>query len=612
MAHQSALIESDIDAYLKQQEQKDLLRFLTCGSVDDGKSTLIGRLLHDARLIYEDQLKAISRDSAKSGTTGGDMDLALLVDGLQAEREQGITIDVAYRFFSTARRKFIIADTPGHEQYTRNMATGASTADLALILIDACNGVLTQTLRHSMIAALLGIRHFIVAINKMDRVNYAQEVFARIRDDYTDRLTTAGLLQDLDSVDFVPLSALKGDNVVERSEAMPWYTAPPLMEILETLPITQDDPGPVRLPVQYVNRPDAEFRGYCGSLASGCLTRGEAVTILPAGRTTRIGTILNGDQTVETAHAPMAITVTLADAIDVSRGDTIVASDSRPPILLGRQFAAVVIWMAEAPLSVGSRYALKFASRIVSARINAVVQRMDPDTLSGLQAGGDTGATTVEQGLQLNEIAHCQLTTEETIACDPYRRCAGTGAFIIIDRLSNLTAGAGMITRQMADPASPEHSPEQAREHRQGHRGTTVCLTVDDDQPLADGAEPCAALARAMQAWFAGRGGCCALIDARRWQDTALVHHLAHCAPALNGAGLLSVIVTAGCPDALRECCQDTAPVCRHIPGARWQEAARDSSVPALRDALLVLLDEQEPAIILDRDRYLPENRVNS
>ncbi|MCF8006774.1 MAG: GTP-binding protein, partial [Methylovulum sp.] len=322
MSHQSDLISSDINAYLAQHERKELLRFLTCGNVDDGKSTLIGRLLHDSKMIYEDQLAAVQADSVKSGTTGaGKIDLALLVDGLQAEREQGITIDVAYRYFSTATRKFIIADTPGHEQYTRNMATGASTCDLAIILIDARYGVQTQTKRHSFIASLLGIKHIIVAINKMDLVEYSEEVFSRIKKEYLVFIETLNL-QD---VMFIPMSALDGDNVVNPSEHMAWFTGVPLMEALNTVVITDDkNLLNARFPVQYVNRPNLDFRGFCGTIASGVFKKGDEITVLPSGKTSHIKSIVTYDGELDEAWAAMAVTFTLSEEIDVSRGDMIV------------------------------------------------------------------------------------------------------------------------------------------------------------------------------------------------------------------------------------------------------------------------------------------------
>jgi len=329
MSHQSDLIASDILEYLKQHENKELLRFLTCGNVDDGKSTLIGRLLHDSKMIYEDQLAAIEKDSAKSGTTGEKIDLALLVDGLAAEREQGITIDVAYRYFSTSKRKFIIADTPGHEQYTRNMATGASTCDLAIILIDARYGVQTQTKRHSFIASLLGIKHVVVAVNKMDLLDFSEERFNEIREDY---LAFAEKLS-LTDIRFVPMSALDGDNVVERSERSPWFDGQTLMEILETVEISEDkNLDNFRLPVQYVNRPNLDFRGFCGTIAAGTIKPGETIMALPSQKTSKVESIVTYDGNLEEAFVGQAVTLTLEDEIDISRGDVIVKIDDRPEV----------------------------------------------------------------------------------------------------------------------------------------------------------------------------------------------------------------------------------------------------------------------------------------
>ena len=377
MSHASDLIETDILAYLEQHERKEILRFLTCGSVDDGKSTLIGRLLHDSRMIYEDQLEAIRQDSRTIGTQRGGVDLALLVDGLQAEREQGITIDVAYRYFSTARRKFIIADTPGHEQYTRNMVTGASTCDVAIILIDANNGVLPQTRRHSYIAQLLGIRHLIVAVNKMDDVSYEEPVFDAIREDY---FAFASKLP-VDDLDFIPISALLGDNVVEQSANMPWYQGATLMHLLETIPVAAvRDTERLRLPVQYVNRPDADFRGYCGSIVGGVARPGDVVTVLPSGRTSTIARVVTADGDVAEAFPPMAVTVTLDDAVDVSRGD-VIAGEGQLPHTADR-LDATVVWMAEEPLVPGKPYRIKHGARQVMGQIGTVRYHTDINTLA--------------------------------------------------------------------------------------------------------------------------------------------------------------------------------------------------------------------------------------
>jgi len=437
MSHQSELISTDIDAYLAQHEQKELLRFLTCGNVDDGKSTLIGRLLHDSKMIYEDQLEAIKSASIKSGTTGGEIDLALLVDGLQAEREQGITIDVAYRYFSTARRKFIIADTPGHEQYTRNMATGASTCDLAVILIDARYGVQTQTKRHSFITSLLGIKHTIIAVNKMDLVDYSEARFEEIKHDF--QAFAAGL--DMHDLHFVPLSALKGDNVVSLSPAMPWYRDLPLMEILETVEIAADrNFDDLRFPVQYVNRPNLDFRGYCGTLASGIVRPGDEVTVLPSGKSSTVKSIVTWDGELDEAFAPMSVTLTLEDEIDVSRGDMIVHSHRVPPVV--KRFNANLVWMNEAPLKPGKEYLIKLGTSTVTGRVSNLDHKIDVNTLE----------ETRTSELALNEIALCELTLDRAVVCDDYANHPGTGSFILIDRLSNLTMGAGMIAGPAAAP----------------------------------------------------------------------------------------------------------------------------------------------------------------
>ena len=430
MSHQSELISTDINAYLAQHERKELLRLLTCGSVDDGKSTLIGRLLHDTKMIYADQLAAIKSDSIKSGTTGETYDLALVTDGLQAEREQGITIDVAYRYFSTAKRKFIIADTPGHEQYTRNMATGASNCELAIILIDARHGVMTQTRRHTFIASLLGIRNIIVAINKMDLMNFDQDVFNGIRDDYL------RFASDLDTGEliFIPMSALKGDNVVNPSELMPWYDGPTLMAILETVKVTAnknfDD---FRFPVQYVNRPNLNFRGYCGTIASGIVRKGDVLTVLPSGKSSKVKSIVTQDEELELAHTPMAVTLTLEDEIDISRGDLLTHDSNIPES--SDTVMATIVWMSEAVMQPGKLYDFKHTTRSLSGSISQIEHKIDINTLDRIPA----------ESLQLNEIGLCEVSFSRPVHFDPYKRNSSTGSFIIIDRLTNVTVGAGMI-----------------------------------------------------------------------------------------------------------------------------------------------------------------------
>lgn len=425
------LSQEDIHTYLARHQKKELLRFLTCGSVDDGKSTLIGRLLHDTKMIYEDQLAAVKRDSEKVGTTGaGEIDLALLTDGLKAEREQGITIDVAYRYFSTDRRKFIIADTPGHEQYTRNMATGASTCQLAIILIDARHGVMTQTRRHSYIVSLLGIRHVVVAINKMDLVSYSRDVFEKIKDDYTGFVAKLAL----HDITFIPMSALKGDNVASKSDTMPWYSGPPLLDHLETVHIAGDrNLTDFRFPVQYVIRPNLDFRGFAGTIASGVLHKGDEVMVLPSGKRSHVESIVTYDGELEEAFAPQAVTVTLTDEVDVSRGDMLVLPDNLPNV--SSEIEAMVVWMAEQPFVPGRPYTLKQTTRQVTAEVASFRYGVDVNTLEHRSIAR----------LELNEVGHVQLSLTQPVACDPYRANFATGAFILIDRLTNNTVGAGMI-----------------------------------------------------------------------------------------------------------------------------------------------------------------------
>ncbi len=470
MSHQSDLISEDILAYLSQHERKELLRFLTCGNVDDGKSTLIGRLLHDSKMIYEDHLEAITRDSKKSGTTGDDVDLALLVDGLQAEREQGITIDVAYRYFSTAKRKFIIADTPGHEQYTRNMATGASTCDLAIILVDARYGVQTQTKRHSFITSLLGIKHIVVAINKMDLMDFDQTVFERIKADYMAFAERIELKPS--SLHFVPMSALKGDNVVNPSERAPWYEGQSLMEILESVEIAGDrNFDDLRFPVQYVNRPNLNFRGFAGTLASGVVRKGDEVVVLPSGKRSTVKSIVTFDGELEQATPGEAVTLTLEDEIDVSRGDMLVHADNQPRIT--DSFDAMLVWMAEEPMLPGKKYDIKRATSYVPGSIASITHRVDVNTLEHGPASS----------LQLNEIGRVKVSLDAPIALDGYAQNRTTGSFIIIDRLTNGTVGAGMI---IADPVAHgssghhgalAHVLTEERASRFGQQPATVLFT---------------------------------------------------------------------------------------------------------------------------------------
>ncbi|MBL6767354.1 MAG: sulfate adenylyltransferase subunit CysN [Candidatus Micropelagos sp.] len=428
--HQSDLISSDIDAYLKAHENKSLLRFITCGSVDDGKSTLIGRLLYESKMIFEDQLTALEQDSKKVGTQGENIDFALLVDGLAAEREQGITIDVAYRFFATEHRKFIVADTPGHEQYTRNMATGASTADLAVLLIDARQGVLTQTKRHAFIASQLGVRHIVLAVNKMDLIDYSEKVFNEIVDDFktfADQLDIPNLLA-------IPVSALAGDNVVNGSRYMPWYEGPSLLGYLEGVDVEAEETSlPFRMPVQWVNRPDLDFRGYAGRIAGGIVRPGDDLRVLPSGKQSKIARIVTMDSDLDEAVSGQSVTLTLTDEIDISRGDVIATSETPPEI--SDQFDTTIIWLSEEPMLPGRSYRMKTSSRLVSATVNAPKHKTDVNTLQKLPA----------KTLQLNEIGNCTLAVDRPIAFDSYNENRQTGSFILIDRMTNNTVGMGMI-----------------------------------------------------------------------------------------------------------------------------------------------------------------------
>ncbi|WP_122082883.1 sulfate adenylyltransferase subunit CysN [Vibrio coralliirubri] len=444
MSHASDLIASDIEAYLKQHENKDLMRFITCGSVDDGKSTLIGRLLFDSKLIYEDQMAAIEKDSQKFNTTDKEFDLALLVDGLQSEREQGITIDVAYRYFSTEKCKFIIADTPGHEQYTRNMATGASTCDLAIVMVDARHGIQTQTRRHSYICSLLGIKHIIVAINKMDLMDYSQEVFQKIKADYREMAKEL----DIQDLRFVPISALNGDNVVTPSKHMDWYPGATLMKLLETVKVEQDkNLEDFRMPVQYVNRPNLDFRGFCGTIASGVVRPGDAITAMPSGKQSTVKNIVTFEGELESAISGDAVTITLNDEIDVSRGDVLVHSNNLPQV--SDTVQANMVWMGEAPLQTNKEYLFKFAAKTVNGYVSNIIHEVDVNTLA-LKA--ENSAT---NKLELNSIGLVELNLNEAIAVDLYNQIKQTGAFVVIDRMSNVTVGAGMVNKLTAESEKP-------------------------------------------------------------------------------------------------------------------------------------------------------------
>ncbi len=419
----------DIHEYLATHEKKDMLRFLTCGSVDDGKSTLIGRLLYDAKTIADDQLDALGSDSKKFGTQGGEIDFALLVDGLAAEREQGITIDVAYRFFSTDKRKFIVADTPGHEQYTRNMATGASTADVAIILIDARQGVLPQTRRHSFICSLLGIRHVVVAINKMDLKDYREDIFRGIEEDYREFAKPLGF----ETITCMPLSALKGDNMLTQSENTPWYDGSALLPYLETIDVSRKDEQPFRMPVQWVNRPNLDFRGFAGTVVSGSIKPGDEVVILPSGKRTKVERIVTRDGDLDIADKNRAVTLTLADEVDASRGDVIAAAQQ--PAEQESQLQAKILWMDEDEMLPGRQYILKSNNRMIPAQVTELKNRIDVNTLEHL-----SGKT-----LKLNEIGVCNLSLTQRLVFDAYADNRSMGSFILIDRLTNHTVGVGMI-----------------------------------------------------------------------------------------------------------------------------------------------------------------------
>ena len=440
MTNDTNLIASDIEEYLRVHENKDMMRFITCGSVDDGKSTLIGRLLFDSKMIFEDHMAAIEKDSKKFNTTDNTFDLALLVDGLQSEREQGITIDVAYRYFATEQRKFIIADTPGHEQYTRNMATGASTCDLAIILIDARHGVQVQTRRHSYICSLLGIKHVVIAINKMDAVDYDQEVYKKIKADYREFAKQLNIAD----VRFVPISALKGDNVVNQSENMPWYPGSPLLRLLNTVEISSNANDQFRLGVQYVNRPNLDFRGFAGTIASGEIRVGDTIEALPSGKQSKVKEIVTFDGNLDVAYQGMAITLTLEDEIDISRGDMIVRPHEKPQST--KTFEADVVWMDETSLKVDREYIIKVGSNATVGCATSINYQTDVNTIEQKPA----------TQLALNEIGSCNFEVAKEVQFDAYSENRATGAFIIIDRLTNGTVGAGMIKRPLDAKAAPK------------------------------------------------------------------------------------------------------------------------------------------------------------
>ncbi len=477
MLQETTLIKNDIVSYLKSHEYKSLLRFITCGSVDDGKSTLIGRLLYESKLIYEDQLNALKKDSKRVGTQGDDIDFALLVDGLEAEREQGITIDVAYRYFSTNKRKFIVADTPGHEQYTRNMATGASTADLAILIIDARYGVLTQTKRHSKIVSLLGVSNICLAVNKMDLVDYKQDVFDTICKDYQKFATQAGI----NNITAIPISALKGDNITSLSEKMPWYSETPLINFLETVTIPKPaQNGQFAMPVQWVNRPNLDFRGFAGQVVSGSISEGDAINVLPSGKQSTVNTIVMMDGHVETAPLGQSITLTLNDEIDVSRGDMIVAAESA--IKIANEFKTTILWMSEEKLVPNKQYWIKFRAKLITATLSEPHHKLDINTLEKCST----------DKLALNEIGECDLYLDQDIPFEPYKDNHQLGSFIIIDRVSNNTVGMGLIESSLSKKTWVDQFVEKrakywmnglvdrdARSRQFGHKPLLIIFTGD-------------------------------------------------------------------------------------------------------------------------------------
>ncbi len=453
----------DLLAYLRRHETKDLLRFITCGSVDDGKSTLIGRLLHDSKLLFDDQLATLESDSLRHGTQNGEIDFALLVDGLSAEREQGITIDVAYRFFSTEKRKFIVADCPGHEQYTRNMATGASTADLAVVLVDARKGLLTQTHRHSYIVSLLGIRRVLLAVNKMDLVGYEQGVFQAIAADYRALAAQLGI----DEVECIPLSALRGENVMGSSAAMPWHSGPSLLQHLESVALDRIDTAiGFRLPVQWVNRPNQEFRGFAGSIAAGSVAVGDEVVVHPSGKRSQVARIVTANGDLQSAVDGQAVTLTLRDEVDISRGDVI--SAARQPPEVADQFAAHVLWMSDSPLFPGRPYWLKMAARLVGVTITEIKHKVDVNTQEHLAA----------KRLELNEVGYCNINLDQPVAFETYARNRTLGGFILIDRQSNATVACGTIDFALRRASNIHwHSLEIDRHARAATKGQLpLCL----------------------------------------------------------------------------------------------------------------------------------------
>jgi bifunctional enzyme CysN/CysC len=603
--------------FLERQRQAELLRFITCGSVDDGKSTLIGRLFYESKMIYEDQLAAIRKDSSRYGTTGEEVDLALFTDGLEDERQQGITIDVAYRYFSTDKRKFIIADTPGHEQYTRNMATGASTADLAIILIDARHGVLTQTKRHSFIVSLLGIKHVVVAINKMDLVDYSEEVFERIKNDYQ---AFASRLE-LPDVHFMPISALKGDNVVRNSPRMSWYQGSPLVHFLETVYIGSDrNLADLRFPVQLVLRPNLDFRGFAGTVASGIIRKGDEVMVLPSRRTSRVKAITTFDGELEEAFAPQSVTLTLEDEVDISRGDMLVRPGNVPRV--EQKFEALIVWMHDEKLVPGKSYLFKQTSRVLPGSVSTLRYRVDVNTLHRQEA----------PALGLNEIGRCQVALSAPVAYDAYRRNRGTGSFIIIDRLTNATVGAGMILDRESDqrrgslwdaePASSSLSEQlskvtaQERAQRFGQTPVTLLLT---GLPGAGKSS----IASALERRLFDEGRAATVIDGQNlrlglsrelsFDETGRsenIRRAAEVAKLLNQAGLICILALVSPQEAVRQRARELVGAERffivHVTAAEETCRARQAgkqAPPTADEADVRFEPPTSPDLVLDTER---------
>jgi bifunctional enzyme CysN/CysC len=467
MAYSNDLIADDILQYLKNHEQKSLLRFITCGSVDDGKSTLIGRLLYDSKLLFEDQLESLEAESKKFGTQGKEIDFALLVDGLAAEREQGITIDVAYRYFTTEKRKFIVADTPGHEQYTRNMVTGASTADVAILMVDARKGILTQTRRHSYLVSLVGIRKVVVAINKMDLVQYSEDKFLAIKEEYIEFAKKIGI----EDITFMPMSALAGDNIIERSPKMPWFLGSTLMGYLETVEIDDErmQKSAFRMPVQWVNRPNLDFRGFCGQIASGTVSPGDTIRTLPSGKQSKISKIVTYNGDLATAVAGQSVTLVMEDEIDISRGDLLCAANE--PAEIAQQFETTIIWMHEQALMSGRTYTIQIGTKSLNATITDVKYQVNINTLE----------KTAAKQLYQNDIGHCNINLDQKIAFDAYTDNRDTGSFILIDKITNNTVGAGLINFALRRSSNINKQAvdidKKARATLKNHKPAVIWLT---------------------------------------------------------------------------------------------------------------------------------------